>query len=433
MSKSNKNNLATLLIVNLSILPISLSCNIAFAGLTQNIEEALNFYNKKNDYGLIKFDIMYRYENANQDAGPQQTANGNTASLRLGYLTPLYHDFQAYAEYEGNLAMQEDYNNTLPDGDTRYTKIPDPSRNELNQFWFTYTGLTDNTFKFGRQNIKLDDERFIGNAPWRQMRATYDAIMITNKTQILPNLTTNFGYIANAQMANSLTDNMESPLLNFNYKMGKYGNLVTYGYWLDYTEQANYEKSNQNYGARVACCTKPLDSIKLNDNFGLVYTAEYTHQSNYGHGLTAYDVDRYNVMGGFSAYNLIFEGAMEQLGGTGLNQTFDFPLSSLHAFQGWADLFLQTPSNGIRDIFGTVLVPLQNGDIVFSGMYHTYSDDTGRFNYGDEWDMQVVKKFGKHYSLLTKYAYYGKGDNNLLGGFQSTDTQKIWLQGNINF
>jgi hypothetical protein len=210
---------------------------------------------------------MYRYENANQDAGPQQTANGNTASLRLGYLTPLYHDFQAYAEYEGNLAMQEDYNNTLPDGDTRYTKIPDPSRNELNQFWFTYTGLTDNTFKFGRQNIKLDDERFIGNAPWRQMRATYDAVMITNKTHIIPNLTTNFGYIANAQMANSLTDNMESPLLNFNYKMGKYGNLVTYGYWLDYTEQANYEKSNQNYGARVACCTKPLDSIKLNANF----------------------------------------------------------------------------------------------------------------------------------------------------------------------
>jgi len=38
----------------------------------------------------------------------------------------------------------------------------------------------------------------------------------------------------------------------------------------------------------------------------------------------------------------------------------------------------------------------------------------------------ALKKFGKHYSLLAKYAYYDADQYN-------TDTQKIWLQGNINF
>jgi hypothetical protein len=210
------------------------------------------------------------------------------------------------------------------------------------------------------------------------------------------------------------------------------GNAVGYGYWLDYTEAENYEKSSQTYGLRVSCCAKPLDSVKLSDHFGVVYTAEWSHQSDYGHGATAYGADRYNLMGGLSAYQVVVSGAMEQLDGTGKNQTFDTPLGTNHAFQGWADLFLVTPGNGVRDVFATVMAPFQRGDLVFTGVYHDFSDDTGHFNYGNEWDFQAVQKFGKHYSLLAKYAYYSAGDNADTA-FKSTDTQKIWVQGNISF
>jgi hypothetical protein len=37
-----------------------------------------------------------------------------------------------------------------------------------------------------------------------------------------------------------------------------------------------------------------------------------------------------------------------------------------------------------------------------------------------------MKKFGKHYSLLAKYANYN-ADNF------GTDTQKIWLQADVSF
>lgn len=432
--------------ISAALLSTALVSLPASADLTQQVEDALNFYHYGHN-GAIKFDLNYRYENVNEDNRygtngqllPQSkqpdTANANTARLRLGYLTPQFHGFQGFAEYQGNLAMQDEYNAApapLVGNNPQYSRVVDPQKSELNQLWLAYTGIADTTFKVGRQRIKLDDDRFIGNVGWRQLEQTYDSVLMTHNNQTLFGLVVNAGYIGSVQNFSGGTDLIEAPLLNLNYKIGDYGNLIGYGYWLDYTQSRNYAKSSQTYGLRATCCTKPLDSIKISDHFGLAYTAEWSHQSDYGHSPVAYDVDRYNLMGGLSAYNIMFQGAMEQLNGVGPGKAFSTPLGTNHAFQGWADLFLVTPSNGIRDLFGTVMVPFQRGDLVVSGIYHAYSDDTGRYNYGDEWDFQALQKFGKHYSVLAKYAYYQAGDN-LDPTFKSTNTQKIWFQVNVSF
>ena len=409
-----------------AILSMTAFAGSSVAGISQDIEDTLNFYHY-GQQGAVKFDLNYRYENVNQETTPLAVAHANTARARLGYLTPTWQGLQGYAEYEGNLVLQDDYNNTRG-FNTAFSTVADPNLSELNQFWLAYTGIPDNIFKVGRQRIKLDDDRFIGNVGWRQMETTFDSILITHKSQSLFGLTANVGYIGNVQTFTGLTEHIEAPILNVNYKIGDMGNVIGYGYWLDYTETATYEKSSQTYGLRLTCCDKPLASYKISDNFGVAYTAEWSHQSDYGHGATPYDADRINLMGGLSAYGVMFQGAVEQLDGSGLNKTFDTPLGTNHAFQGWADLFLQTPANGIRDVFATVMVPFQRGDLVLTGVYHDFTDDTGRFDYGEEWDFQALQKFGKHYSLLIKYATY-----NASTALANTDTQKLWLQGNINF
>ncbi len=425
---------ATLLLLSVT------SGSVMAVGVTQSIEDALNFYHYGKN-GAVKFDLNYRYENVNQEESPLETANANTARLRLGFLTPTFHGLQAYAEYEGLLAMQEDYNSTR-NGELAYSTVADPSENELNQLWFSYAGIPDTLVKVGRQRIKLDDDRFIGNVGWRQMETTFDSILITHNNQQLFGLTVNAGYMINVQTFTNTSEEVEAPFLNVNYKLGDYGNVVAYGYWLDYTNTASLtemEKSSQTYGLRATCCAKPLESIKLSDHFGVAYTAEWGHQSDYGHGATAYDTDRFNFMGGLSAYGVMIQGAVEQLNGSGLNKHFDTPLGTNHAFQGWADLFLVTPNNGIRDVFATVMVPFQRGDLVVTGVYHKFYDDTGNLDYGDEWDFQAVQKFGKHYSILAKYALYNAGHdaayNSPVTGLPalSSDTQKIWIQGNISF
>ncbi|MCK9620050.1 MAG: alginate export family protein [Methylobacter sp.] len=407
-----------------SLLALSVMSGSAFADITQQVEDALNFYHYGKN-GAIKVDLNYRYENVDQDRGPQRTANANTARLRAGLLSPVFHGLQGYAEYEGNLAMQEDFN-SLRNNRTAYSTVADPEKSELNQLWISYAGIPDTVIKGGRQRIKLDDDRFIGNVGWRQMETTFDSVLVTHNNQQIYGLTVNAGYIGNVQTFTSTTENIEAPILNVNYKVGDYGNLVGYGYWLDYTERENYEKSSQTYGLRMTNFQKPGDTYKIGDNYGLVYTAEWSHQEDYGHGAAQYQANRYNVMVGFTAYNFTFQGAMEQLDGKGLNRTFDTPLGTNHAFQGWADLFLVTPNNGIRDVFGTVHATLDRGNVILSGVYHDFTDDTGQLHYGKEWDFSAIKKFGKHYSVLAKYAYYDADQF-------STDTQKIWVQANISF
>ena len=138
--------------------------------------------------------------------------------------------------------MQSDYNSTR-NSKTGYSTISDPYVNELDQLWLSYAGITDTLIKGGRQRIKLDDDRFIGNVGWRQLEQTYDSALITNKS--IHNLAINVGYIGNVKTFTSTNANINAPILNVNYKLGDYGNLIGYGYWLGYTQQANYTNSNQ--------------------------------------------------------------------------------------------------------------------------------------------------------------------------------------------
>ena len=422
-----------------ALLTLSVTSHSAIAGVTQDVEDALNFYHYGKN-GAVKIDLNTRFENVNQDnvrspllngapaAKQPVTANAVTTRLRLGLLSPVFHGLQGYAEYQGVYAMDSDYNSTRNDK-TGYSKVVDPYESELDQLWISYAGIADTVIKGGRQVIQFDDQRFIGNVGWRQMQQTFDSVLITHNNQQLFGLTVNAGYIGRVKTITTTTESVTAPILNVNYKLGDYGNMVGYGYWLDYTDpgaNADYFKSSQTYGLRLTNYQKQGDSFKLSDNYGLQYTAEWSSQSNYQSNPNNYTVNRYNLMGGFTAYMFTFQGAMEQLDGVGKNKAFQTPLGTNFAFQGWADQFLTTPDNGIRDVFGTVTTSLYRGEVALTGVYHDFFDDTGNIHYGQEWDFLASKKFGKHYTLLARYAYYNADQ-------YSTDTQKIWVQGNINF
>lgn len=404
-----------------SLLACSLAGSPLYASdIDKTIENALKFGQEDGKYGQVKFNLRYRYEYADTDNTGPQPAHANTFRLRLGYLTPEFHGLQAYAEYETVYAAQNDYNGVVY-GDKGHHIVADPAdRHELNQLWISYKGIPDTTIKGGRQRIKLDDDRFIGNVGWRQMEQTYDSAVVINKS--IPNLTATAGYIGRVKDIFSRTDPTEAPFLNLNYKLGEYGEAVVYGYWLDFTEKGSAGKSNQTYGIRFN------GSPKLNDDVKLHYTAEYSFQSDYENNPVDYDAHRYHVMLGATAFGITGKAAVEQLGGDG-RKAFITPLGTNHAFQGWADRFLVTPATGLRDIHFTLSGKVLGTKLMF--VYHNFQDDNGNIDYGNEYDFLIVKKFGKHYKLLAKYAYYD-GDSSAPGAFKN-DTQKAWVEGSISF
>ena len=99
-------------------------------------------------------------------------------------------------------------------------------------------------------------------------------------------------------------------------------------------------------------------------------------------------------------------------------------LATLHAHNGWADMFLGTPSEGLEDTYLNVTGKVAGLKLV--GVYHDFSSDFGGMDYGSEIDLMVAKKFGKHYSGMIKFADYSSD------GY-SVDTTKIWVMAGASF
>lgn len=383
------------------------------------IEKAFKLEQDDAKYGKINLDMRYRYELADVKNSGKETAHANTLSfrLRLGYLTPEFHGLQAFAEYEGNLAMQRDY---------RVPKdvVADPQQSEFNQGWLKYK-IFNTEFKGGRQRIIIDDSRFIGNVGWRQMEQTYDSALITSN--FFENITLQAGYIGQVKNIFSVDDTVQLPFANASYKIKDFAKISAYGYWLADFDTGQAERSAQTYGFSVA------GSPKINEKVKLHYRGEYSYQGSYKNNPNSFDLNRCKVMLGATAFNITAKAEIEELGGNGTS-SFQTPFGTNHKFQGWADVFLITPKDGIRDVNATLSTKLLGAKLAF--VYHNFKSSTksstNSIDYGNEYDFLITKKFGKHYSLLAKYAYYD-ADETAVGNTYTKDVNKFWLQANVSF
>jgi len=415
--KSNRPILSGLSVAILSVLIIQPAAAYEF---DKPIENAFKLGQNDTKYGQVKLNLRYRYEMADVANNGKATAHANTLRMRLGYLTPKFHGLQAFVEYEGNLAMQQDYR--VPKGnwhgDPNRDVVADPQASELNQLWLSYKAF-NTEIKGGRQRIIIDNARFIGNVGWRQMEQTFDAAIITNKS--IENLTLKVGYIGRAQNIFSVQDDMELPFYHINYKFKNIANFITYGYWL--TDRQAAAKSTQTLGFTIK------GSPKINKDIKLHYRGEYSYQSDNSNNPANFNLNRYHLMLGATAMGITLKAAVEELGSNG-SQSFQTPLGTNHGFQGWADLFLTTPKDGVRDVNATLATKIIGTKLMF--VYHNFQSPVGNINYGNEYDFLATKKFGKHYSLLAKYAYYDADENNG-DPAHNKNVHKFWLQGVVNF
>lgn len=388
--------------------------------------------------GTPSLDLRARYEHAEQDNG-LTLANAYTVRARLGYTTGKWNDLDLLTEFEGTFPFGPEAYNSGTNGKTTRVTIADPKGTELNQFMLRYSGLTGNVFKLGRQRLLLDTQRFVGNVGWRQNEVTFDAATLVN-TQ-LPKTTLTASYLARVNTISYTGYQLNGYLFNAAYAPMQAINLVGYAYVLDFsatspgatscavapTAASNFQQSlttrcdSQTYGLR-ASGTIPFDPVKL------LYTAEYAHQNHYKDAPGVVNAAYYLGEFGAAVYGITAKLGYEVMGG---DDTYGFqtPLATLHAFDGWADLFLNTPVKGLRDAYLRA-----EGDVPFVGVkllgfYHDFRSDAGRDKLGTELDLQAVKPINDSFSVMLKLAQFNSSTDKA----PFVDTRKLWAQAEYKF
>ena len=367
-------------------------------------------------------DARLRWEHVDQDPLPRD-ADAVTARVRSGLQASL-DGWSALVESEAVLGILPHYNDGL-NGKTRYPVVGDPQNIELNRAQIRRTWRSG-SITAGRQLLELADQRFVGSANFRQSQQSFDAVRLVaapagglsiDLSYAWSNRTIN-GIDGRGARQQAVSGDNIFALVGYKTPIGT---LTGFAYLVDQDEAAvqGYRLSSQSYGVRLA------GNRPLGPGWKLAYAASVATQSDYHRNPNRYRA-RYRAAEASLTHAVVTGTAgFEILGadrGAALT-SFQTPLSSLFKFQGWADKFLTTPPDGVRDYYAGLTGAWPKVGTL-SGLsatiaYHRFTSDRLVRRYGDEWDaLAGAKTGGIAYSL--RYARYSADKF-------ATATDKLWL------
>ncbi|MGE3141723.1 MAG: alginate export family protein [Hyphomonadaceae bacterium] len=372
--------------------------------------------------GRLLLEARARYEFVDQ-ANRVHDAGAATLRTRLGWETNSWRDLKALIEFENvsQIGGYDYYDGVHPHGGAPapnggYPQVSDPESTELNRLQVVWSPSPAFQATLGRQRIVLDDQRFVGNTGWRQDEVTFDAARLDWRSG---KFRATYAYLAevNRFLAEAQDWDSDSHLLNAAYAFAEPFTLTGFAYWLDLKQSP--ANSRATYGLRASGRTR-MASVGLN------YALTYATQEEYGANPAQIALDYWGgeVSGQFDIVTL--RVAYESLEGDGV-RGFSTPLGTLHAFQGWADLFLTTPADGIEDVNFQINVKPRFWSDRISGLdltarWHAFAFERTGADIGAEFDAQAMVAINRHVTIGIKYADF---QSDIPAAFP--DTAKGWF------
>lgn len=366
------------------------------------------------EQGKFSVNARARYESVDQTG--LKDADALTLRTRLGFTTAAWQGWKGMVEGENIFAVDGDaYSQAgLNAGGAGKAVVADPETTELNQAWIGYTaGPT--TVTVGRQRLVLDNARFIGDVGWRQNMQTYDAVVLQDKTFAKTTLT--YAYLDQINRVFSRRHaqgrwDSDSHVFHASRTGLPVGTVGGYAYLLDFdSAKAN---SCATYGLQLSG-ERPLP-----DNLKFTYRGEFALQSDYGSSTLSYSTRYHALELGLAGKPGAVTLGHEVLGSDN-GVSFRTPLATLHAFNGWADLFLTTPANGLRDTYLKASANLP-ASVSLLAFYHWYKEQRVGADLGQELNLQLTRKFNARFTGTLKYARF---DRDLA---TMPNVTKLWLQ-----
>lgn len=363
-------------------------------------------------------DIRYRLELVDQD-GLSENATASTLRIRTGLKTREWNGFSALVEGEAIARIGPRHYNDTVNVRATFPVVADPSDVLLNQVWVKFKPFKEVESIAGRQTVNFDNQRWIGSVGWRQNDQTLDAARVTIKP--VKGVSFDYGYawrvnrVFGPDSPQGIWRDNDIHLLRAVVEIKWVGTITAYGYFLGIPDAQL--SSSKTIGARL------VGNQKLWGKAKLLYAAEYAKQRDYAPNPRNFSLDYLLVEPGILVGVVTVKGGWERLEGNGVN-ALQTPLATLHAFNGWADKFLTTPANGLRDLYADVAVKIPAVGPVKSAsvrlQYHDYNSTRGGLNYGSELGVMMVAPVDKGLTATLKIARY-------VADQFASDTTKFWF------
>jgi hypothetical protein len=340
-------------------------------------------------------DIRSRYEFGDVDR--LDPSHAFTLRERLGIKTAAFHGFSALIEGEFSQALVDDYNSGAPGADPTVagnTVISDPETNELNQAYLQYFGF-DTTAKLGRQRIIYDNAAFIGNVGWRQNEQTFDALSL-NSTKF-EKLTLNYAYIDQVNRifgSEAIGTNQDVSgnihLFNASYTGLEGITMGAYAYLMDFEDVEGWDNHTFGFSASGTLAE-------------ILFYGEFAYQDEAGTS------NQEEALYSHVTATKTFGKQSLTLGLEHLDAGFQTPLATVHAFNGFADVFIGQRINGtlpgLTDVYLSHTLPILYG-MKWTNVVHAYGDNEMSTGLGWEYDSVILKKFDKHFTAIGKFSHF---------------------------
>src|SRR5512145_2714186 len=255
--------------------------------------------------GALILELRPRYTWVEQEGRPEE-ARWASMRTRLGWQTLEYRGFSAVIEGINVARFADsgtiDYRDTpgysagtvpSPYGVGYYPLVADPKTTDFNRLYLDYAGLPHTLVRFGRQPVRIDNQRFIGDYDFAQLPQAFNGVLVENAG--LSRLRLTAGYFARVRNAFAAQADTDTIVLHARYEPSPLLKLAGYAYLQDQPNTGSVtgfaDNSNQILGARL------WGGWKLGEALELLYGVELAEQRDYADGDPRLDAP-YRSVGG---------------------------------------------------------------------------------------------------------------------------------------
>ncbi|WP_019674511.1 hypothetical protein [Arsukibacterium perlucidum] len=392
-------------------LPLAISAALATLALpaysqSNDLSEQLQQALKQS---TVSAHFRYRLEYVEQD-NVLDDAVASSLRSRLTVNTGKVSGFSALLQLDNvSLLGNDNYNSTV-NGKTAYSVVADPKGTDINQALLRYQNNNGTTLSAGRQLVNQLNQRFLGGVGWRQNEQTLDGYRI--QQQIGKNVSAELGHYYNVNRifgpkgaAADQNGSFNTALLQ--WQLSPAHQLAAFGYDFDFA----------NWAARSSRTIGVDYQGKLTTGPKLSWHLALAKQDDAHNAPLSFSHHYHRLSLSWALDGITLQAGQERLAGNG-QSAFQTPLATLHAFSGFADMFLNTPNSGLRDHWLQASGKFNN--VALALAYHRFDSDVGSSRYGDEWNASASYAVNKKLSGLIKVAYYNADT-------LAVDTSKVWL------